>query len=157
MKKTCDNAKICARDLIISHEDHIFEFHPDLTVHYDGFKYTVDQTKKIGSQTKAFSVSRLGDMLLFVSNRYGFWVMWDKQGNVKVGVTQKLITTVDGLCGYYNDNPDDDKRKPDGTPGRTTVEFGDSWAVGDQSLICETKACPMHIQNKAWDMCNQVK
>lgn len=155
VKKVCH--KTCTRDLVINHDEHVFVFHPDLTVEYDGFRYTVDQTKKIGSQNQFFSITRLGDMLLYVSNRYGFWVMWDKQGNVKIGVTKKLITKVDGLCGYYNNKPNDDKRKPDGNLAKTTPEFGDSWALADQPSICETKACPIYIQNKAWDMCNQVK
>lgn len=156
MKKICKD-NVCERVLIIQHEDHIIELYPSLTVYYDGFKYTVDQTKKIGHQSKAFTISRLGDMLLFVSNRYGFWAMLDKQGNVKLGVAANLMSKVDGLCGYYNGNPDDDKRKPDGTPARTTVEFGDSWAVNDEPLLCETKICPIHIQTLAWDICSQAK
>lgn len=65
---------------------------------------------------------------------------------------------VDGLCGYFNDNPDDDKRKPNGNPARTTVEFGDSWALpNDQPAVCEAKVCPLNIQNKAWEVCNRVK
>lgn len=155
VKKVCQ--KTCTRDLVINHDEHVFVLHPDLTVEYDGFRYTVDQTKKIGSQSQFFSITRLGDMLLYVSNRYGFWVMWDKQSNVKIGVTKKLITKVDGLCGYFNKKSSDDKRKPDGSLAKTTVDFGDSWGLADQPSVCETKACPIYIQNKAWDMCNQVK
>lgn len=154
MKKVCEN-DICGRDLIIHHEDHKFILYRDFSVEYDDFKYSVDQVKKIGSQSHFFSISLLGDSLLFVSNRFGFWVLWDKQGNVKLGITTKLVNKVDGLCGYYNQIAEDDKRKPNGKPAKTTVEFGDSWAADGAS--CETKTCPMHIQNKAWEMCNQVK
>lgn len=70
----------------------------------------------------------------------------------------KLVEKVDGLCGYFDDNPDNDKRKPDGSSARTSVEFGDSWALAnDQPAVCETKVCPIHIQDKAWEMCNKVK
>lgn len=155
VKKNCNTT--CTRDLIINHENNLLVLHPDLTVEFDGFRYTVDQTKKIGSQTQAFSISRLGDTLFFVSNRYGFWIIWDKQSNLKLGVVRKLEGTIDGLCGYFNGKLEDDKRKPNGKPARTTIDFGNSWAQDDQTRVCETKACPLHIQNKVWDICNRVK
>lgn len=154
MRKTC--LENCWRDLVIHHQDHLFVLHPNLTAEYDGFSYTVEQTKKIGSNTQAFALSRLGNTILFVSNRYGFWVIWDKEGNVKLGVTRKLVDKVDGLCGYFNEESSDDKKKPDGSLARTTVEFGDSWANVDQMQSCEPQVCPLHIQNKAWEIC-QVK
>lgn len=131
--------------------------HPDLTVEYDGYTYTIEQTKKIGSQAQFFSLSLVGNTLLFASNRFGFWVMFDKQGNAKIGVVEKLLGKVDGLCGYYNEIGGDDKRKPDGSPARTTIEFGDSWASNDQPIICEAKTCPLLVQNKAWEICNKVR
>ena len=155
MEKKCETS--CTQDLIIDHQGHILLLRSDLTVEYDGFKYTVDQTKKIGSQSQSFAISRIGDTLLFVSNRYGFWVVWDKQGNAKIGVSSKLRGKVDGLCGYYNDNPKDDKRKPDGSAARTTVEFGDNWSRSEKSAHCEVRTCPVQIQNKALEICNKVK
>lgn len=155
MKKNCSTT--CSRDLIIRHQDHTFVLHPDLTIEYDDYTYTIEQTKKIGSQAQFFTLSLLGNSLLFASNRFGFWVTFDKQGNVKVGVVTKLLNKVDGLCGYYNEVGEDDKRKPDGSPARTTVEFGDSWASNDQAVICEARTCPLLIQNKAWEICNKVR
>lgn len=128
-----------------------------MSVEFDGYKYSISQTKKIGSNSHFFSISRLGNTLLFVSEQYGFWVIWDKQGNIKLGVSSKLLKKVDGLCGYYNGKPDDDKRKPDGTEARTTAEFGDSWLQNEGKMQCDAGGCPPEIQNKAWDMCNQVK
>jgi hypothetical protein len=154
VRKNC--SEVCWRDLIIHHQDNLIVLHPNLTMEYDGFPYTVEQTKKIASYSRAFTVSRLGNTVLFVSNRYGFWVIWDKEGNVKLGVTRKLEDKVAGLCGYFNENPDDDKKKPDGSLARTTSEFGNSWEQADQGQICEPQACPLHIQDKAWKIC-QVK
>lgn len=132
--------------------------HPDLSVEFDGYKYSVEQTKSIGEQHQTFMISQLGNTLLFVSNRYGFWISWDKQANVKLGVVHKLVEKVDGLCGFFNDDAEDDKRKPDGTKARTTAEFGDSWALAnDQPAICEAKSCTTQQQDKAWAMCNKVK
>ncbi|KAJ8974052.1 hypothetical protein NQ317_002298, partial [Molorchus minor] len=130
----------------------------DISSEFNDYSYTSDQMKKIGLQNDAFSISQLGNILLFISNRYGFWIIWNPLGDIKLGVIHKLSGKVDGLCGFFNDRPEDDKRKPNGNPARTSVEFGDSWALAsDQPQICEAKACPIHIQNKAWEMCNRVK
>lgn len=154
LKKNC--TKHCSRDLIIRHHNHLFVLYPDLTVELDGYRYSVDQTKKIGS--KSFAMTQLGNTLLFTSNRYGFWIIWNVLGNVKLGVINKLSEQIDGLCGFFNEIAEDDKRKPDGTPARTTVEFGDSWALAsDQPVICEAKTCPLYVQNQAWEMCNKIK
>lgn len=156
MKKNCTTS--CSRDLIIRHQDHFFVIHSDLSVEFDGYQYSVEQTKNIGQQDNAFGISQLGNTLLFVSYRYGFWIIWNKSGNIKLGVVHKLVENVDGLCGYFSDSPDDDKRKPDGTFAKSTLEFGDSWALAnDQPAICEAKGCPIDVQNKAWEMCNKVK
>lgn len=156
MKLYCTSS--CSRVLIIRHQDHLFVFHPELNVEFDGYQYSIEQTKNIGQQQNGFSISQPGNTLVFISHRYGFWIIWNKSGNVKLGVVHKLIENVDGLCGYFNDNSDDDKRKPDGTFAKSTLEFAESWALAnDQPAICEATACPVHIQNKAWEMCNKVK
>lgn len=163
LTKNCRNTKFCARELIVRHQQHLFVIDQNLTVEYDGYRYTIDQTKKIGTQTQAFTISQLGNAILFVSNRYGFWIIWTQNGNLKLGVVRKLAGHVDGLCGYFNDNPVDDKRKPNGDLARTTVDFGDSWLLDgtnngkEAPLICSIKTCPTDIQNKAWEMCNKVK
>lgn len=155
LKKNC--SETCSRDLIIHHQDHVFILHPDLTIEYDGYTYTVEQTKKIGSQAQFFSLSLVGNSLLFASNHFGFWVMFDRQANVKIGVVTKLLGLVDGLCGYYNDFGADDKRRPDGSLARATAEFGDSWASNDQPIVCEEKTCPLIVQNDALEICNKVR
>lgn len=153
MKKNCEG-DICTKDLIIEHDVNKFVLHPDLSIELNNFKYTVEQAKKIGEIANDFSISLLGDSLLFVSNRHGFWVNWNKQGT-KIGVSAKLAGQVDGLCGYFNDNPADDKQKPDGTPAKTTSEFGDSWSVDD--VRCDVTTCPVDMQNKALTICSEVK
>ncbi|XP_030749920.1 hemocytin [Sitophilus oryzae] len=156
LKKNC--SQICSRDLIIKHHDHEVIIRSDLSIQYDGYEYSMEQIKNIGGPDKGFSVMQLGSTVLFISNRFGFWIIWNKLANVKFGVVHKLEGKVDGLCGYFNDDPDDDKRKPDGTLARTTAEFGDSWILDkEQPEWCEAKACPLHIQNQAWDICTKVK
>ncbi|XP_066254573.1 hemocytin [Euwallacea similis] len=157
LRKNCIGG-ICSRDMVIVHHGDEIIIRSDLTTKYNGYDYTVDQIKNLGAHNKGFSVSQLGSTLLFVSKRFGFWIIWNKLGNVKLGVAHKLMRKVDGLCGYFNGYPEDDKRRPDGAAARTTADFGNSWALSqDQPEWCEAKACPMHIQNNAWDTCNKVK
>ncbi|KAH1012596.1 hypothetical protein HUJ05_011728 [Dendroctonus ponderosae] len=171
LKKNC--SRTCSRDLAIRHDQHEIILRADFSIKYDGYEYTIEQIKNIGAQNKGFSITHLGSILLFTSNRYGFWIVWTSDGNVKFGVVHKLANKVDGLCGYFNNNPEDDKRKPDGSQARTTADFGSShhslsanhpesslhsWALDkEQPVWCEARACPIHIQNKAWEICNKVK
>lgn len=59
---------------------------------------------------------------------------------------------VDGLCGFFDNNPANDKLKRDGVIATTTPEFGNSWA--DSNVQCEAKICPLHIQKAALEACN---
>lgn len=36
------------------------------------------------------------------------------------------------------------------------MDFGDSWTLDDQAE-CEIRTCPLHIQNKAFKICQAVK
>lgn len=60
---------------------------------------------------------------------------------------------VDGLCGFFDGEKDNDRQKPNGRQARTNAEFGDSWGTND----CETRVCPIHVQNLAWQQCNTIK
>ena len=43
--------------------------------------------QKIGSQTNTFTVSRQGDSLYVQSLKHGYYVTWDVNMNVKIGVS----------------------------------------------------------------------
>ncbi|KAL1513261.1 hypothetical protein ABEB36_002690 [Hypothenemus hampei] len=155
LRKNC--TKECTRDLEIDHDDEVIIIRADLSVAYHSFEYSVDQIKDFGSES-GFGIAQLGNTFLFASNKYGFWVLWNKMANVKLGVVHKLSGKIDGLCGFFNDDPADDKRKPDGSLSKTTADFGSSWTLDkEQPFWCEARTCPMHIQNIAWTICNKVK
>lgn len=135
----------------------LIKFNQDLKVDVNGYKYTVEQLQKSPLAT-TFVVSRIGDTIVFVSHVHGFWVKFNNFGDVEIGVSQKHSFAVDGLCGYFNGFPEDDKRLPDGEPAKSSMEFGDSWKMRDRSLEeCEPHVCPKQIQEQAWEMCNSVR
>lgn len=147
--------KYCQRSITINQDEHEIRLNPDLTVFYDGYKFTVDQTRQLGND-KSFKLSQLGNKILFVSYKYQFWVIY-KESGISIGASHKLVNTIDGLCGFYNKKKSDDKRMPDGILATNTTQFIHSWANSDDTLICDVKQCPVEIQNTAWETCKQLK
>lgn len=131
---------------------------PHLKLKFNGYEFTVQQLINSPICKASFVVSQPGKTLLAVSTKYGFWVQLDDIGIVKVGISSKFIRTVDGLCGYYNGNPKDDKRSPDGQIIPNTEKFGDSWydkrIPKDQ---CGDLKCPREMQAKALQLCNIIQ
>ncbi|XP_056642321.1 hemocytin [Diorhabda sublineata] len=156
LKKTCTT--VCSRDLIIQQDWEEFIIHPDFTIDFDGYTYTLDQAILLAQTQSDFIIKQIGNTILFASPKYGYWVIYNREGDVKIGVDQELIDKVDGLCGYFDGDNEGEKRKPDGSLAKTTADFGDSWALShDQPDICHAKACPLELQNRAWTLCNKVK
>lgn len=131
----------------------------DLTLELDGYHFTVDQLQKSPySKMKTFVLSKVGNSIIFVSHLQGFWVRFDTNGDVKIGVSTNYATKVDGLCGFFNGNPVDDKRMPNGTNVLSTVDFGDSWLNDGTSITqCTPHVCSQEIQDVAWKMCESIK
>lgn len=127
---------------------------PDLNIEWDTSSYSVSQMQKIGSQSKTFSVSRQGDSLYVQSLQAEFYVVWDVNMNVKIGVDDTLLYDVDGLCGFYTGQAGDDKTKPDGTPAGNTEEYGDSWRIGEDE--CEETKCSAEATAAAFQLCNSI-
>lgn len=161
MKNCTAGNYVCTKQLNINDRvaDSQITLYPDLTIQLDGYRFTVDQLQKSTiAKMKTFVVSKVGNTIIFVSHLHGFWVTFDEFGDVKVGVSAQHATTVDGLCGYFNRNPADDKRLPSGEAALSTIDFGDGWFVDRTAeKYCEPHACPKDIQDHAWEMCNSVK
>ncbi|ALC44456.1 Hml, partial [Drosophila busckii] len=130
---------------------------PQLKLKFNGFDFTVEQLINSPICKASFVVSQPGKTLLAVSTKYGFWVQLDDIGIVKVGISSKFLRTVDGLCGYYNGNPKDDKRTPDGQVLANTEKFGNSWY--DKRIPkeqCGDLKCSRQLQAKALQLCSII-
>jgi von Willebrand factor len=120
------------------------------------YSFTVQQLQN-SNRKMSFTVSKNGDNLLFVSHAHGIWLTFDTFGDVKLGISSQYANKVDGLCGFYSHDKGDDKRTPAGQLAASTVEFGDSWSVGQMTDSCEPHVCPKALQDVAWAMCNVAK
>lgn len=108
--KHCSNDKSkCTRSLRIDHNKDIIELLPELRVTYKNFEYSIlqvsgssafiqfhftlwlfqcSQAEQIAAMSPDISIHRVGDSVLFRSEAYGFWIIWDIHLNVKIGVSR---------------------------------------------------------------------
>lgn len=157
---TDETRKFCRKTITIKDiEKHaVLTIMPNMRVNFNGFEYSVQQLINSPICKASFVVSQPGNTVLVVSPKRGFWVLYDDIGYIKIGMSSKFIKTVDGLCGYYDGNPSNDKRAPDGTIIANTVKFGDSWF--DKKTPkgeCYAQTCPLALQKKALALCNTIK
>lgn len=118
-------------------DNDLFILYPDMHVNINDFTFTSSEMKRFNDKNSGiYKISRVGDVLYFISYRYGFWVIFDSNSNVKIGISVKLFGQVDGLCGFFDGNLNNDRQKPDGTEARGTLDFGNSWII-DGTPECE--------------------
>ena len=91
VEKQCDPAeRQCTRVLAVILEDDAIILYPDMHVDVNQYSFTPNQLARLGDKFSSFKISAIGDITYFVSNNYGFWVIWDSNSNAKVGVSTKL-------------------------------------------------------------------
>uniref|UniRef100_A0A8C7VBG6 SCO-spondin n=1 Tax=Oryzias sinensis TaxID=183150 RepID=A0A8C7VBG6_9TELE len=78
------------------------------------------------------SVHWLGDFI-FLESGLGVRLKFDLINTVYLTVTAEHLAATRGLCGVYNNNPEDDFRKVDGTVSPYAASFGNSWRVADHT------------------------
>lgn len=160
MRKNCSAGNyICSKELEVV--DNVSKLSlvvlPNLNIRVGGYTYEVQQLSKSPLKS-SFVISKNGDNLLLISQLHGFWIKYGLNGDIKIGVTDKFAATVDGLCGYFNNDKKDDKRMPSGQLAQSTLEFGNSWNLKDvPEENCKPHACPKHLQDIAFEMCNSVR
>ncbi|KZC09215.1 Hemocytin [Dufourea novaeangliae] len=152
LEKQCDRQTgHCISILVVTLDENVIVLYPDM--HADINEHSIT---RLGDKFSLFKLSSIGDTTYLVSNYYGFWVIWDSNSNVKLGVSTKLARRVDGLCGYFDGYMRNDKQMPDGNQARSTVAFGDSWAM-EGVPECDPQDCPYELQAENWKICNAVK
>lgn len=131
MEKQCDShTGQCIKILaVILDADVVLLYPADMHVDINDYSFTQKQIARISSNFPSFKIASIGDITYLLSNNYGFWVIWDRNSNVKIGISTKWARQVDGLCGYFDGYSMNDKQLPDGSQARSTVEFGNSWAM----------------------------
>ncbi|XP_015177061.1 PREDICTED: hemocytin [Polistes dominula] len=155
LEKLCEGIQ-CSRNLAIFIDDEVIVLYPDMHIDINDYTYTSNQVARLGDKFKLFKVSRVGDTIYLICDHYGFWVMWNTDTNIKIGINKKLNSLVDGLCGYFDGNILNDKQMPDGRQSKSTVEFGNSWIM-EGALQCESQVCPYDIKEQGWKLCNMIK
>lgn len=141
MEKECDKYGIqCSQNLVIFIDGEIIVLYSDMHMDINDYTFTSNQVGYIGEKFKLFKVSRIGDTIYLICKHYGFWVMWNADTNVKIGINKKLHSQVDGLCGYFDGYTLNDKQMPNGRQSKSTIEFGNSWVMEGASQ-CESQVC----------------
>ncbi|XP_058879421.1 SCO-spondin [Acipenser ruthenus] len=82
------------------------------------------------------SIRWLGDFI-FIESGLGVRVKYNRDNIIYVTVTAELKGTTRGLCGVYNDNPNDDFTTMGGAVSQFAASFGNSWRVPD----VQTESC----------------
>ncbi|CAH2318267.1 Hypothetical predicted protein [Pelobates cultripes] len=67
-------------------------------------------------------------------------ISYDWNSVVRIELTRIYSKNVEGMCGNYNQDPDDDFQIPSGSQAPNAIEFGKSWKVDDGT--------------ECWDDCN---
>lgn len=130
MEKQCDlHTSQCTKVLVVTLDIDVVLLYPDMHVDINEYTFTSNQINRIDNKFHSFKMSTIGNVIYLISNYYGFWIIWDTNSNVKIGISTKLTRQVDGLCGYFDGYSINDKQLPDGSQARSTVEFGNSWII----------------------------
>ncbi|XP_069586533.1 SCO-spondin-like [Ranitomeya imitator] len=107
------------------------------------------------------SILWLGDFV-FIESGLGVRVKFDGRHDIYVTVNSDLQGRTSGLCGTYNENPEDDLTMAGGAVSLNAAMFGNSWKIHDiHSLVdprsfydtCMYTYCQHTGQNRTSTMC----
>ncbi|XP_019618909.1 PREDICTED: SCO-spondin-like [Branchiostoma belcheri] len=95
---------------------------------------------------------RTAGMFLFLATEFGLSVQWDKGTRVYVKLDPMHKNLVEGLCGNYNEDQNDDFTMPNGIATQDDNDFGDSWRRHDYCPKAKEikDTCSLHPHRKAW-------
>ncbi|KAM4016701.1 IgGFc-binding protein-like isoform 2-T2 [Anomaloglossus baeobatrachus] len=76
-----------------------------------------------------------------VETKSGVTATFDWNWRSSVSVPSSYYNVVSGLCGNFNQDPNDDQKSPNGTLVNNTVDWASSWKVNDRDPFC-FDSCP---------------
>uniref|UniRef100_H3CDW9 VWFD domain-containing protein n=1 Tax=Tetraodon nigroviridis TaxID=99883 RepID=H3CDW9_TETNG len=74
-----------------------------------------------------------------ISTNFGLTVRYDGNHFMDIKVTKDFQDQLCGLCGDYDKDPKDDFRKPDGSLTSNANDFGHSWNIDPELVLCNKK------------------
>ena len=105
-------------------------------------------------------VLRVGGRPRVILNLSGVIVSWDGLYRAEVTVSGIWRGQLCGLCGNFNDDPDDDFLTSTGTLETSANRFGLSWMVNNQTSDCgaliDIDPCPDNLMREAQTRCSRL-
>ncbi|XP_032895484.1 von Willebrand factor isoform X3 [Amblyraja radiata] len=80
--------------------------------------------------------------LIISSDEHGFTARIDTSGNVDIMLSKKHSSRTCGLCGNYNDLPQDDYTTQEGFQVESSYDFANSWSMGGAEEMCSRVSPP---------------
>jgi len=106
-------------------------------------------------------IVRVGGRPSVILNHSGVIISWDGLYRVGVTVSGTWRGQLCGLCGNFNDNPNDDFLTPTGTLAVSANAFGLSWMTNNSNDNCgeltDPGTCPSDLMAEAQRRCNILR
>ncbi|CAG0879041.1 unnamed protein product [Darwinula stevensoni] len=146
----------CWNAIHIEEDSYRVTFHSSKQIFYLGRRYHLEQIQRIGVLKGKFAVHQSGNVLFYESIRHGFKI-WFRSGSLlhlHIQMSETQFGRVEGMCGFFNGDPSDERRTPKGSIAGSSSEFAKSWSLSQKS--CTPHQCPSEVQSKATQICDTI-
>lgn len=95
---------------------------------------------------------KVGLFIVVEAPYLGLQLKWDEGTRVYVKLTTQWKTKVNGLCGNYNGNANDDMKTPSQGLETSPLVFGHSWKIQDycSAPVSQIDSCKEHPERETW-------
>ncbi|XP_071950627.1 IgGFc-binding protein-like [Antedon mediterranea] len=138
-----ENDKVAyTREIYIYFNDQEIAFLQDRDIYLNGF------IRQVPIVTPGMTVKIVG-LYLVLETVFGLQVSWDGSSNVEIKIPSTYMNCTVGLCGSYDNNPENDFTNQEGMLLNYTYMFGNAWIVNPDE--CNTMQT---IEDEMYDPCN---